>query len=746
VKTNGYVCESLGAAAGLVSRFADLSGAAIGNGSSLSGLLTSPSIEGGAVPLSCAKDATAVLGNFLRALARNSSVAGQEAQALLMENLEVGLAGFMLRLLAGAAVGERRVVSAADASTLSVLRTGLGSLLDGKSALLRLPVPSMGGSTTSALVEFKLPASFGAEIFGSNTPAVDVELNSHGFAPASGNRTIVSGLSGLTIALAANGAARAAVSNLSQPVLVTMPLNFPLDPTRPAASQFDCVFWDGAEYSTKGCRVQDVRVDAASTATSVTCACNHLTTFAVSLSNQMPPAGANAASGNMTLTPSTTQSPSSTAAAVLKAAMTISGAFGSISTFSALQGQQSAVRTLLAQSISASLASAIGSGDGISVVVVKMCFDGQCIMFAARRDAGMGSSSSSQMQVEFEVRCAAAASLAAASTGLASDSFRTGVGQQIVAIAKASNLGDWTVVASTPTIISVNTGTGSDGHRPNFKDNSSTVSGGGGAGAHSGDVAGQGDLNLPLTIGIAAGSVVVGLALLVCALRFTRLVRQRQTLKVAPEVVTRDRRKSQVDNVGMIMNQFPHMRPVLPDDLVKEAEAVEMKRSLSLPKCVENVGNKDAADDAGEISAVQQTSVEAFDFLQRLDTPEVIQSRDPGTSSPLQAQAGSAAGAHGPHFESRPPPLEIVESVTSGASTMGPDTPAGVEKAPTEVRLRHARMKLANLQQRLDRFIEESRGPNSASLPGAPEAAPPSPVQQTSVFSLRRSDSGRFQQ
>jgi hypothetical protein len=115
--------------------------------------------------------------------------------------LRMGLVVLCGDSLSGSAVGERRTVTAGGSLRFQCRGLVLGLVLDQPTALsLRIPGnPTSDSSRISPACE-----ALGSDIFGETSPVVDVELSLHGIAPAAGNWTMVSGLSGLTVALAEN--------------------------------------------------------------------------------------------------------------------------------------------------------------------------------------------------------------------------------------------------------------------------------------------------------------------------------------------------------------------------------------------------------------------------------------------------------------------------------------------------------------------------------------------------------------
>jgi hypothetical protein len=485
VRTNGYVCESLATLAGIGQRYLDLSGPTIGNGSQLIALLTAPSIDGGGVPLTCASNAAATIASFLHAFVNNKSLADQDTQTLLMQTIEMGLGGFTRRLLTGAALGERRTVTAGRMSAISVSRMSAAAF-SGQNAVLKQQMLSDSGSTA---VEFVLPPNFANDVFGETTPLIDVQLSMYGAAPASANRSLVSGLSGLTVSLINNPSK--SVEGLSQPIIITIPLSTPIAAASTLiSSQFQCVFWNGISYDSRGCSVFGLIVQR-SVVTAVKCACTHLTTFAISYNSQFvevkPSPGSTSLANGTDRAPvaETTAMFSSTAvhrstspsiAGRLLVSCNLTGSFGTVSSFETLVQQKDVVRSIISQGITASLRTVLGNVDGMEVTVVVLCWAGQCLTFQNRRGA-VSSNPAGQLHVEFHVVCSSQRSLSQAATSVMSTSFRSILVAQISSLAQADNLGNWSVIASVPEISSVDSGVDSSYWRPNIKYNVSIVAG-----------------------------------------------------------------------------------------------------------------------------------------------------------------------------------------------------------------------------------------------------------------------------
>jgi hypothetical protein len=128
--------------------------------------------------------------------------------------------------------------------------------------------------------------------------------------------------------------------------------------------------------------------------------------------------------------------------------------------------------------------------------------------------------------------------------------------------------------------------------------------------------------------------------------------------------------------------------------------------------------------------------------MDRSQTP-VCEHKSSGFSASVDEDQGQLSSRRSDGADRRPPPLDFVQSFASNdelvSSEIQPGSPAaGVTSSSVrgvaQIRLKHARTKLATLQRRLDRFIEEAAksGPLRPKLPGAAED-PGSPLNFRSV-------------
>jgi hypothetical protein len=682
VLTNGYICETLVAAVSISGRFLDLSSAAIGIGSDITNFLTLPSLDGGSVPVSCATNAATFLANFLSAIAHNQSVAAYETQSLLLQSIEKGLGGFVRRLLSGTAVGERRTVTAGAISVLSVSRTSLGSVMD-QPFSLRLRIP---GSPDAATLEFRLPASFGSDMFGKITPVVDMELSMHSIAPAAGNLTLVSGLSGLTVALPEIGTLD--VQNLSLPVLITLPLTPPLPASSALMSKFECVFWEGWRFSSKGCHVEEL-VTQKLNVTAVVCSCTHLTMFAVSFAGDPPGSGVVPATSPFTTQAATefnldrtaAQSIGSIAGTVL-VSFNAAGAFGLITSFQSLWQQRFAVRGVLTQSIYAALATATGHGESLAVIIIFICWGDQCLSFTGRQYSPSSSTAVPQMRIDFEVHCDTKEAVSLVSTNVVLDVFLLQVTLHMVEKAANVNLGNWSVVASMPNMNHPSSTNSSEFQGPNYNGSSPV----GWNGSWDKDVVSENDSNLHIITVVIIG-ICVGISTIACCIFICILESRRKRSKLAP---------------GEVLNH-----------------------------CSQSVVvNEESGENAAHSQALQGSTV------QTVSQPWFILSRQPESTASNQDSELPVPVESRVQGRWQPPVGSLI--FVHGFSNTGEseqqqretptlalgEVPAVEKQLGAGVQLRHARTMVVNLQRRLDHFIEEARlhDPEQTSLPGPTQA------------------------
>ena len=134
-------------------------------------------------------------------------------------------------------------------------------------------MPSLTGITSAAF--FSLPATFSTDVFGIETPEVDIHLQVHGGAPSVGSHVVRSALVGMTVSRARSASATP-VQNLQQGFNLTIPIDtvqMSMSSRMLLAQQAACVHWNESKYSTEGCNVSEVSL------THVTCSCTHLTLF-----------------------------------------------------------------------------------------------------------------------------------------------------------------------------------------------------------------------------------------------------------------------------------------------------------------------------------------------------------------------------------------------------------------------------------------------------------------------------------
>jgi hypothetical protein len=605
VWTNGYVCETLSALASLSGSYLNFSSAAMDSGLEIIDLLTLPTLDGGSVPVSCATNAVTVLANLLHAIALNMSVAEHKTQVHLVQSIESGLGNFVLRLLSETAVGEHQTLTAGAISAISVSRTSLGPLLYQPTSLLLL-IP---WDAAAAALEFRLPAGFWSEALGANVPVVDLEISLHGIAPATGNRTIVSGLCCLSVALPDHGAQ--AIQGLILPVLITIPLTVPIA-SSVLESQFECVFWDRGGYNSQGCWLEE-EVIQNSTVIAVICACTHLNMFAVSFSSDSLGVGyvpvtslsteqkGNVTEQNANLFSTPVQSTSSGDGTMLVSFIT-TGAFGVITSFASLLQQASALKGVLTQSITGTLAAATGHGKSLTVIIILVCLDGQCLSFSHKYDTTPSSTGLQQMRVDFQIQCDTMETLLLVSSSVVTDFFFLQLAQHIESNAASENLGNWSVVASGPKVSHQNPISNTElHHHSNIVYNTTSADGGVGTGVKDG--VSSSNSNLQLSTEVIVG-ICAGISTTVCCISlYIWKLLSRKKLKLAPTEV-----------IAVSTSCSIHSQLVL---LVKNSELQEPLSSLSTELNQYSEENVDDSEDvtggpfAQDIDKAAEDSLEA---------------------------------------------------------------------------------------------------------------------------------------
>jgi hypothetical protein len=120
------------------------------------------------------------------------------------------------------------------------------------------------------------PATLAASLSLPSTSSVDAVIHVSQNAPIV--EGVVPGTPLVGVTISQSGSASALnVSRLSATINITLPLSASVANYRDM--EYECMYWNGSVYSTYGCYATGV-----TTATSVQCACNHLTTFVARVS------------------------------------------------------------------------------------------------------------------------------------------------------------------------------------------------------------------------------------------------------------------------------------------------------------------------------------------------------------------------------------------------------------------------------------------------------------------------------
>ena len=281
-RTNSRACESMGSAAAVSSKPSNVGASTIGG---MAGMLKAMlKTKLGAVSESCASSASTATSGTLRAQAMYAkanpstpSMLTPTQAADFINSLESGMKAVLSKTILDFQIGEPAKKVSSDGSEHTISRA-TATILDGTN--LSQPLPSLFDK--SMVANIQIPNNFGSEVFPNATvaPTVDIHLQSHGLAPAMPGWKLISPMVGLTISLA--GGQEVKVTNLSRPIYITVPIDISsLNDIQKMlfTQQAQCVFWDSSNstYSTSGCNVSEA------SQTSVTCHCNHLTLFAVSV-------------------------------------------------------------------------------------------------------------------------------------------------------------------------------------------------------------------------------------------------------------------------------------------------------------------------------------------------------------------------------------------------------------------------------------------------------------------------------
>ena len=508
----------------------------------------------------------------LLAIGQNRSLVPSDGQTQFLNTMEDDMGQMMLRLIAGAAAGERHSVAPTSSSAQSVARLPATNLANYP---LRQGLTVSGQGGVAAAAQFVLPTGFAAAV-GLDTINVDIQTQMLASAPSPDGTALLSPLAGLSVA-PAGGTRPATVANLSQPVLVTIPVTGTVIGGTPVG----CVYWDGSKggYSSAGCSVVSVAVTPGGAVTAVTCACTHLTLFAVA---QLGPVNAvitsaigtadsalglngtlqtflsvtsvpvpKADTGNNLANPSATVAVASVAVGwKVSSTMQLSGTIP-LASFQDLSQRATTVRGMIAASITDVLAHATVDWQpfNITVVVVKLCFAGQCIDFTAnegsRRTGGQQSLVVSFIATGSVLSSGSGSNISstlvksAVLNTLASDAFGQQLAIALGTHAASAGMGSWSVTVNVTQANAAVSGADSAGtpegaQRPDFKSAGSSPTGSGGSGTSPDTwVAGNGGGNL-LSLAALVGSLsgVVGILLACTCAYFFRQWRRRKSLKV----------------------------------------------------------------------------------------------------------------------------------------------------------------------------------------------------------------------
>jgi len=260
----------------------------------------------GAINMECARSAASSMGGSLKAQAMlkranpGKPVVSPIGAADFMQSLEEGTKQVMRQAVWDAIANEGPRIVSLETAEHNINRIQASSL--GPGAVYEKwshPVPSMftntrrstsfhSGMIGGTIASIQLPSTFITDIFGSDgNPVVDVHTQSHGYAPEAPGFITRSPLVGLTVSMEQSDIA-ILVNNLSNPILITIPVDttsLSLVGRKIFAQQAQCVWWNNNTYSSEGCNVTDASI------MSVTCACNHLTLFAVNHDTSAPACG-----------------------------------------------------------------------------------------------------------------------------------------------------------------------------------------------------------------------------------------------------------------------------------------------------------------------------------------------------------------------------------------------------------------------------------------------------------------------
>ena len=251
----------------------------------------------GGLNMACASSAASMMGSSLKAQAMFAKQSGgvnagpnppqmlsAAEAATFLTTLESGMKEVMRQANWDAIAEEPTRRSSTEASEHAISRTTLKSIA-GTTLVQSMPALTKTAMPASIVV----PKTLAADVFGNESPEVDIHLQAHKGAPNVGTHVIRSPLVGMTVSRA-RAAVETPVKNLTESFLLKIPIDtegMSLNAKMLFAQQVACVHWSNTEasYSTGGCEVKEVSL------TTATCSCNHLTMFAVSQDISIPSCG-----------------------------------------------------------------------------------------------------------------------------------------------------------------------------------------------------------------------------------------------------------------------------------------------------------------------------------------------------------------------------------------------------------------------------------------------------------------------
>jgi hypothetical protein len=158
-----------------------------------------------------------------------------------------------------------RVGESHSMSTPGIMAASMHRVLLGANAM------SLSTHSTTHNASVVFPSSLASSLLLPSASNVDVAIHVFQHAPIIAGTVPVTPLVSVQMALSASGAALN-VSNLPDGIYITLPLTAKI--FNHQALEYECMYWNGTGYGTHGCVATGLK-----TATSVQCACNHLTTF-----------------------------------------------------------------------------------------------------------------------------------------------------------------------------------------------------------------------------------------------------------------------------------------------------------------------------------------------------------------------------------------------------------------------------------------------------------------------------------